>query len=73
MRSASSTPTTATVLMLREYEQLSYQEIAHLKQMPLNTVRSRLFRARIALKAKLERPMPAKARVTTLKVINDGR
>jgi RNA polymerase sigma-70 factor (ECF subfamily) len=61
------------MLMLREYEQLSYQEIADLKQMPLNTVRSRLFRARMALKAKLERPMLSKARVTTLKVINDGR
>ena len=42
--------------MLREYEQLSYQEIAALKQMPLNTVRSRLFRARLALKDVLERP-----------------
>ena len=45
------------MLMLREYEQLSYQEIADLKQMPLNTVRSRLFRARMALKAVLERPV----------------
>jgi RNA polymerase sigma-70 factor, ECF subfamily len=55
------------VLMLREYEQLSYQEIAHLKQMPLNTVRSRLFRARMALKAELERPVQATARVTTIR------
>ncbi len=38
------------VLMLREYEQLSYGEIAQLMRVPLNTVRSRLFRARIALK-----------------------
>ena len=38
------------VLMLREYEQLSYQEIADLQQVPLNTVRSRLFRARVALR-----------------------
>ena len=36
--------------MLREYEQLSYQEIADLQQIPLNTVRSRLFRARMALR-----------------------
>lgn len=42
------------VLMLREYEQLSYQEIADLLHMPLNTVRSRLFRARMELKAALE-------------------
>lgn len=42
------------VLMLREYEQLSYQEIATLQRVPVNTVRSRLFRARMALKAALE-------------------
>lgn len=38
------------VLMLREYEELSYAEIAALLHIPLNTVRSRLFRARMALK-----------------------
>ncbi len=42
------------VLMLREYEQLSYQEIADLRGLPLNTVRSQLFRARMALKSALE-------------------
>ncbi len=42
------------VLMLREYEQLSYQEIAELRGLRLNTVRSRLFRARAALKSALE-------------------
>ena len=41
------------ILMLREYEQLSYDEIAGLLQMPLNTVRSQLFRARMALKQHL--------------------
>lgn len=41
------------ILLLREYEQLSYQEIADLYRMPLNTVRTRLFRARMALKAAL--------------------
>lgn len=39
------------VLLLREYEQLSYEEIAQLLGLALNTVRSRLFRARSALKA----------------------
>jgi DNA-directed RNA polymerase specialized sigma24 family protein len=39
--------------MLREYSELSYQEIADLRRLPLNTVRSRLFRARMALKAAL--------------------
>jgi RNA polymerase sigma-70 factor (ECF subfamily) len=41
------------VLMLREYEQLRYDEIAALVGVPINTVRSRLFRARQALKAQL--------------------
>lgn len=42
------------ILMLREYEQLSYAEIAELVNVPVNTVRSRLFRARMALKECLE-------------------
>lgn len=42
------------VLMLREYEQLSYAEIASLLRIPVNTVRSRLFRARMALKECLQ-------------------
>ena len=46
------------VVMLREYDQLSYAEIAVLLQLPINTVRSRLFRARMALKGYLE-PLPA--------------
>ncbi|MGA2047437.1 MAG: sigma-70 family RNA polymerase sigma factor [Terracidiphilus sp.] len=41
------------VLLLREFEQLSYAEIASLLDLPLNTVRSRLFRARMALHALL--------------------
>ena len=48
-------PDDRDVLMLREYEQLSYQEIADLHAMPINTVRSRLFRARLALKEALLR------------------
>lgn len=47
------------VLLLREFEQLSYSEIAELLRLPLNTVRSRLFRARLALREHLE-PVPAK-------------
>jgi RNA polymerase sigma-70 factor (ECF subfamily) len=42
------------IVMLREYEQLSYAEIAQLLRVPLNTVRSRLFRARMALKECLQ-------------------
>ena len=43
------------ILLLREYEQLSYVEIATILRLPINTVRSRLFRARLALKALLTR------------------
>lgn len=42
------------ILMLREYEQLSYSDIAELLRIPVNTVRSRLFRSRLALKNSLE-------------------
>jgi RNA polymerase sigma-70 factor (ECF subfamily) len=56
------------ILMLREYEQLSYDEIASLLGMPLNTVRSRLFRARMALKAILDMEPQNKVKVT-----HDGR
>jgi RNA polymerase sigma-70 factor (ECF subfamily) len=41
------------ILMLREYEQLSYEEIGALLRVPVNTVRSRLFRARMAMKQQL--------------------
>ena len=47
------------IVMLREFEQLSYAEIAGLLNLPLNTVRSRLFRARTALRNLLEPPNAA--------------
>jgi RNA polymerase sigma-70 factor, ECF subfamily len=55
VRHALSTldPDARDIVMLREYEQLSYQDIAALLQIPVNTVRSRLFRARMDLKAAL--------------------
>jgi len=42
------------VLMLREFEQLSYDEIAEVLVLPVNTVRSRLSRARGELRMLLE-------------------
>jgi RNA polymerase sigma-70 factor (ECF subfamily) len=45
------------ILMLREYEQLSYSEIAEVLQIAVNTVRSKLFRSRLALRNQLE-PQP---------------
>jgi RNA polymerase sigma factor (sigma-70 family) len=38
------------ILLLREFEQLSYGEIADVLGIPMNSVRSRLFRARMGLR-----------------------
>lgn len=45
-----------TAIVLREIEGLSYEEIAAIMQCPIGTVRSRIFRAREAVAAKL-RPL----------------
>src|SRR5262245_889745 len=47
-----------------EYEQLSYQESAEIRQAPLNTIRSQLFRARAALKAALDQEIPQPVRTS---------
>ncbi len=51
-------PMDREVLLLREFEQLSYAEIAAVLHLPVNTVRSRLFRARTALHSILAAPAP---------------
>ena len=56
------------ILMLREYEQLSYAEIADLLKLPVNTVRSRLFRARMAMKEHLEPKRKLRAAAVTSEV-----
>jgi RNA polymerase sigma-70 factor (ECF subfamily) len=57
-------PIDREIVMLREFEQLSYAEIADLLELPVNTVRSRLFRARSALRELLE-PSSLTARNST--------
>ena len=47
-----------TILVLREFEDLSYNEIAEVLQCNLGTVESRLFRARQRFKEQLERCHP---------------
>ena len=47
-------PEERKILVLKELEDRSYEEIAQILEIPLGTVRSRLFRARAALKEKLK-------------------
>ena len=46
-----------TALVLKEIEGLPYEEIAELTHSPIGTVRSRIHRARLELRAKLDRTM----------------
>lgn len=43
-----------TIIVLRDVEHLSYQEIAEIVELPEGTVKSRLFRARVSLKEYIE-------------------
>ena len=48
-----------TTVILRDIEELSYEQIAEVMQTSLGTVKSRLVRGRNALRKRLERYMPA--------------
>jgi RNA polymerase sigma-70 factor, ECF subfamily len=45
----------ALIILLHDLQELPYEEIARILKLPLGTVKSRLHRARVALKAKLAR------------------
>src|SRR5271168_4169737 len=51
-------PISRKILLLREFEKLGYAEIAELLKLPINTVRTRLCRARLALRDMLAEPAP---------------
>lgn len=48
-------PKEREIIMLKDIQDLAYKEIADILEIPIGTVMSRLFNARKALKAKLER------------------
>lgn len=50
---AALEPDDREIVMLREYDALSYAEIGALVGLPATTIRSRLFRARASLRARL--------------------
>ena len=49
-------PDHRAVLVLRDLEQMDYREIAEALELPVGTVKSRLFRARLALRGAMEAP-----------------
>jgi RNA polymerase sigma-70 factor (ECF subfamily) len=65
-------PMDREILLLREFEQLSYAEIADLLELPVNTVRSRLFRARTALRNLLEPPADPLTKDATQPIAQKG-
>jgi len=53
-----------SVILLRDLEEMDYQQIADVLNIPLGTVKSRLFRARLALRQLMEGRMVLKSEVS---------
>ena len=49
------------VLVLRDLEEMDYQQIADTLEIKVGTVKSRLFRARLALRQEMQKIAPATA------------
>ena len=47
-------PETRAILVLRDVQELDYQQLADVLEVPVGTVKSRLFRARAALRTAME-------------------
>ncbi|MEX2671989.1 MAG: sigma-70 family RNA polymerase sigma factor [Phycisphaeraceae bacterium] len=51
-------PALRSVILLRDLQGMDYQQIAEVLSVPVGTVKSRLFRARLALRKVMEAPSP---------------
>jgi len=51
---ASLAPTEKEIILLRDLQELSYEEISEILELPMGTVKSKLNRARLALKNRLK-------------------
>lgn len=63
----------ALIILLHDFQDLPYEEIAHILKLPVGTVKSRLHRARLALKSKLARYYNVGARAENLRQAQDDR
>jgi RNA polymerase sigma-70 factor (ECF subfamily) len=60
---ADLNPGYRAVVVLRDVEDMSYEEIAEVLRLPLGTVKSRLLRGREALRASLQKRLEPAAKI----------
>lgn len=61
-----------SVLVLRDIEEMDYQQIATVLDVPVGTVKSRLFRARLALRHEMLKRCPPPKPAATTREVNHG-